>query len=559
MPAIIKRYLLIILSIFSLCTSCTWESEYKEAAKRSLQPDTDLILVPHPFNIFDKHSRESITLSHYTQEEIKNILKEYNLSWEELRDSWKWNEEEQSFEKEVNYTSHYTQYSYDTNIPIWIYGPKWFYNGVYADKIHQQHIASLLSKVLNFSFSNLLDIQYLSKIFKTNSEKPKIIVTIVVDQGGQQLYSAHPNSFPFLKDLKNKSVYFKNGRVGHLEAHTAVGHAAIGTGAYPIHTRAFSNEIYSWSKGTIDVHQVYQGIGDKINLDELKVASLADEWDLYQNNEPIVISQCYAARASIGMAGHGKDFRFGKDSSLKPDADFVYWENTKDLKWDTYLNAFLVPDVVKKFNLYDFYKEKEKITNSSFKAKDRLEFLQKIHFFQASEYQVLLDGESIRSAIQKEILDKRRHLDDKTDLVYVTLKATDAVGHLYGWESEEARKILSVTDKEIETIFGFLKDNFQDDFVLVVTADHGAAPMPEVSNASFLSHDQFFEELSILLPKEVREEKSIVRWVTHSHISLNREVMKEYSITEDQVIEKLENIQVNSKPFFRKIWKRNDL
>ncbi|TGN10992.1 alkaline phosphatase family protein [Leptospira ilyithenensis] len=557
MNVFIIRYLYIILSIFSLCTSCGWESDYKEAAKRSLQPNTDLILVPYPFNIFDKHSRESITLSHYTQDEIKNILKEYDLSWDELKDSWKWNEKEQSFEKEVNYTSHYTQYSYDTNIPVWIYGPKWFYNGNYADKIHQQHLASILSKVLDFSFSNLLDVQFLTKIFKTNSEKPKLIITIVVDQGGQQLYSAHPNAFPFLKDLKSKSAYFKNGKVGHLEAHTAVGHAAIGTGAYPSQTQAFSNEIYSWSKGKIDVHQVYQGLGDTIDLNELKAASLADEWDLYLNNEPVVISQCYAARASIGMAGHGKDFH--SKSGQVSDSDFVYWENTKDLKWDTYSNAYLVPDALKRFNLYDFYKEKEKTTTSSFKVKDRLEFLQKIHFFQASEYQVLLDGESIRTAIQKEILEKKKHLDGKTDFVYVTLKATDAVGHLSGWESEEARKILSATDKEIETIFNFLKENYGDDFILVVTADHGAAPMPEVSNASFLTHDQFFEELSRFLPKEVRTEKSIVQWVTHSQLSLNREVMKEYSITEDQVIEKLENILVDGKPFFRRIWKRSDL
>jgi hypothetical protein len=58
--------------VFSfIFSSCSWEESYKNAAKRSLQPDTDLILVPYPYNIFDKEVRESITLSHYTQEELK--------------------------------------------------------------------------------------------------------------------------------------------------------------------------------------------------------------------------------------------------------------------------------------------------------------------------------------------------------------------------------------------------------------------------------------------------------------------------------------------------------
>ncbi|TGN20338.1 alkaline phosphatase family protein [Leptospira idonii] len=549
---------ILILFIYSLI-SCSWETEYKSAAKRSLQQDTDIVLVPYPFNIFDKESRDAITLSHYSQEEIKNILKEHDLSWDELKQSWNWKEDEKSFQKEVNYTSHYTQYSYDTSIPIWLIGNKWFRNGIYPDRIHQQHIPSLLARILDFSFANQIDIRKFDKIFRTTEEKPKLIVTIVIDQGGLQLYNAHPQSFPFLKSLKEKSAYFKNAKVGHLEAHTAVGHAAIGTGAYPAETHAFSNEIYTWKEGKLISRPIYQGEGQTLALEELNRMSLADDWDLFHNNEPVIISQCYAARASIGMAGHGKALPKEFSKGKEPDSDFVYWENGKSLKWDTYSAAYSVPDSVKQYDLYNFYLANKATAGAEFQVRDRLDLQAKLHHFQASEYQVLLDGESIRKAIESEILSKNKHLDEKTDMVYVTLKATDAVGHLFGWESEEARNILKKTDEEVEKIYGFLEKNFGEDFILVITADHGAAPMPEISLSSFLGHETFFQELGTLLPEEKRKNQSVVKWITHSQLSLNRDVMKENGISEEQVIEKIKRLTVNDKPFFRKVWTRKEV
>ncbi|TGL63174.1 type I phosphodiesterase/nucleotide pyrophosphatase [Leptospira ognonensis] len=544
--------------LFNLA-ACSWEDSYKAAAKRSLQVDTDLILVPYPYNIFDKEARESITLSHYTKDELKEILLEHNLSWEELKLDWGWNEKEQHFEREVNYTSHYTNYSYDINIPIWIFGQKWFNNGIYPDTIFQQHIPSIYSKILKYKFSNVLDISSYDKIFKNTNEIPEIIVTIVVDQGGEQLYKAHPNGFPFLKTLKNESVYFKNARVGHLEAHTAVGHAAIGTGSFPKEMKTFSNEIYAWKDGKVTSKTVYQGNDSQLNLEEFSTLSLADVWDRDEDNHPVIISQCYAARASIGMAGHGLLIPQLLRSDRLSDKDFVYWANSKSLLWDTFNPAYSMPDGINKYDFYEFYQANKQNISSNFKAENRLDFTRKFHHFQASEFQVALDGETFRNSLQSELISRKAFKDGKTDLAFLTLKATDAVGHLYGWESQESEKILIATDMEIRKIFDFLRSHYGDSFILLVTADHGAAPMPEVSKASFLTHEIFFKELSELLPPTAREKQSVVKWITHSHLSLNREVMSAYKISEADVIEKIKSIKINSKPFFRKVWNRGDL
>ncbi|TGK49053.1 alkaline phosphatase family protein [Leptospira bouyouniensis] len=556
-----KFFIIFSIVLYFILSGCKWEKDYKRAAFLSMQPDTDLILAPYPFNIFDREARESITLSHYSKEDIKNILEEHELSWDTLSKQWKLELEEENFTKEVNYTSHYTQYSYDTEIPVWIYGPKWLHNGVYSDEIFQQHIPSIYSKILHFDFKNKLPIGSFSKIFKNVEDIPEIIVTIVVDQGGRQLYKAHKGSYPFLESLSSNSVYFKKGKVAHLESHTAVGHMAIGTGAFPKDAKVFSNEIYTYTDGKVNHRPVYQGKNQTFDLSELNSSSLADEWDLFQNNEPIIISQCYANRAAVGMAGHGKEYKQSQNitNSMQPDSDYVYWQDVKNLNWSTYPNAFEKPIATGKYSLYSYYQANKSKIKTHFEANHPIEFLSKIHHFQGSEFQVKMDGSLFRDTIEETIIKRNKHLDGKTDLAYLTLKATDAVGHLYGWETKEAEQVLLATDNEIETIFEFLKSNYGDNFILLVTADHGAAPMPEISNGLFLTHETFFTKVNELLPESERKKSSLVKWVAHSQLSLNRELMKEHSVSEEEIIQKILSIEVNNRKFFRKIWRREEI
>ncbi|GBF51317.1 type I phosphodiesterase/nucleotide pyrophosphatase [Leptospira ryugenii] len=552
-------YFIVIFLTINLHLNCLWEREYKEAAKYSIQKDTDLILVPFPNYIFDNHSRESFQVSNYNIDDLKDMLIEHEISLDDLKQSWGINEDTKDFSKEVNYTSHYTHYPYDYKIPIWIYGPNWVRRGVYPDEIYQQHIPGIASKFLGFKFSNSLDLKNYEKIFIKTNEKPQIIVTIVIDQAGTQLYRTHKHSYPFLKELSLQSAYFPNAKVMHLEAHTAVGHAAIGTGSFPKDMGIHSNEVYFFQEGQVKARKAYEANEDRLNLSDMRVNTLADEWDVFQNNKPVIISQCYAARASIGMAGHGSLAGGSTQDGIQRDKDIVLWQDGKSLQWATFQDAYQLPKVVESFQLYEYYLKNSNRINSQFRAKNRSEFQQKLSYFQASEYQVKMDGELFRAMIETEIIDKNLANDGITDLVYLTLKATDAVGHRNGWESKEAKKILEETDLEVRRIFDFLRSHYGDSFLLFVTADHGAAPMPEVSGASVLTHKEFFTHLSDLLPKEERNRSSVIKWVTHSQVSLNRDVLSKFNLSEGEVIQKIKEIKVNGKPFFRKVWKISEL
>jgi predicted AlkP superfamily pyrophosphatase or phosphodiesterase len=68
----------------------------------------------------------------------------------------------------------------------------------------------------------------------------------------------------------------------------------------------------------------------------------------------------------------------------------------------------------------------------------------------------------------------------ETDLLAISLSATDAIGHLYGPWSLEAHDALRRLDRALGEFLDFLEQRVGADRLLVVlTADHGVMPLPE--------------------------------------------------------------------------------
>jgi hypothetical protein len=83
-------------------------------------------------------------------------------------------------------------------------------------------------------------------------------------------------------------------------------------------------------------------------------------------------------------------------------------------------------------------------------------------------------------AIQAEKLGQR----NVTDLLAVSFSANDYVGHAAGPDSPEVKEVSIQTDRVIGKLFSFLDAAVGMGNVLVIlTADHGVAPVPEVNEA----------------------------------------------------------------------------
>jgi arylsulfatase A-like enzyme len=71
--------------------------------------------------------------------------------------------------------------------------------------------------------------------------------------------------------------------------------------------------------------------------------------------------------------------------------------------------------------------------------------------------------------------------DTIPDLLGIGFSANDLVGHGYGPDSHEIMDMTVRTDRLLERFFGFLIDRIGlDRIAIVLTSDHGVAPLPEV-------------------------------------------------------------------------------
>jgi predicted AlkP superfamily pyrophosphatase or phosphodiesterase len=71
--------------------------------------------------------------------------------------------------------------------------------------------------------------------------------------------------------------------------------------------------------------------------------------------------------------------------------------------------------------------------------------------------------------------------DSVTDLLGISFSANDRVGHAYGPDSHEVMDVTIRLDRTLARLFGFLDRTVGlANVVVVLTADHGVAPLPEV-------------------------------------------------------------------------------
>jgi predicted AlkP superfamily pyrophosphatase or phosphodiesterase len=97
--------------------------------------------------------------------------------------------------------------------------------------------------------------------------------------------------------------------------------------------------------------------------------------------------------------------------------------------------------------------------------------------FETSPFQ----NEVLFEFAQAAVINERLGEDGDADLLGISLSANDLVGHAFGPNSHEVMDVTVRTDRLLQAFFAFLDQRIGLRHVLIVlTADHGVAPMPEV-------------------------------------------------------------------------------
>jgi len=306
------------------------------------------------------------------------------------------------------------------------------------------------------------------------AEKPKLIVAIAVDQFRYDYLLRFRSEYTQgLDRLLTRGAVFSNAYYEHFPTVTAVGHSTYLTGALPSISGIIANDWYDREEGKTvtsvsdESVKMLGGDGDGgASPRRLLVSTVGDELKMSNGSRSRVIGLSLKDRSAILPAGHM--------------ADGAFWFDTKNGRFisSTYYFAEL-PAWVSVFNEehpLDRYKG-ARWQGGQLPSESGAKLYQAVY---GSPFGNELLEEVAERAVRAEKLGQR----DVTDVLTVSFSSNDAIGHALGPDSPEVHDVSVRTDQVFGKLFQFLDSTVGMENVLVVfSADHGVAPVPEVNQA----------------------------------------------------------------------------
>jgi predicted AlkP superfamily pyrophosphatase or phosphodiesterase len=305
------------------------------------------------------------------------------------------------------------------------------------------------------------------------AEKPKLVVAIAVDQFRYDyLLRFRAEYKQGLNRLLTRGAVFTNAYYQHFPTVTAIGHSTFMSGATPSISGIVGNDWFDRDTGksvtsvSDEAVKTLGGTGEGgASPHRLLVSTVGDELKISDGSRSRVIGISMKDRSAILPSGH------------MADAAFWFDHKTGSFISSTYYFSEL-PTWAREFNdahPADHYKGAHWLSG---------------HFDQTGEklYSAVYDSpfgnELVEAFAERAVEAEKLGQRDVTDLLTISFSSNDAVGHALGPDSPEVHDISVRTDQVLGRLFEFLDAKVGIENVLVVmTADHGVSPVPEVNQA----------------------------------------------------------------------------
>lgn len=312
----------------------------------------------------------------------------------------------------------------------------------------------------------------------------RLVLLVAVDQFRYDYLTRFRGEFSGgLARLLTSGAVFTNAYLDHYPTVTAIGHSTMLSGATPAVSGIIGNDWYDRALGR-NVTSVSDpqttlvgGSGEGSSPRRLLVSTVGDEIKS-------------ASRAAEGSPGRPKVFGLSlKDrSAILPvghTADGAYWFDTNSGTFVT--STFYRPDLHSWVAAFNAKKPADAFAGKTWAFLDAASGAAHAmppapgsplySAVYGSPYGNELLAALAEAAIETEKLGQR----GVTDLLSVSFSSNDAVGHTYGPDSPEVRDITVRTDRLLQAFLGRVDALVGLDHTLVIlTADHGVAPVPEL-------------------------------------------------------------------------------
>lgn len=325
---------------------------------------------------------------------------------------------------------------------------------------------------------------------------PSLIVTVVVDQLSANLFNQYRSQFTGgLKTLADQGMVSINGYQTHGVTVTCAGHSTVLTGAHPARSGIPANDWLDTTTGqeTYCLAAPQNTLAHGKNTDNGPVgpeqlsASTLGDWLKAVSPESRVYGVSGKDRGAITLAGHK--------------GDGAFWL-TDNFGFTTYVEpgqsaqARLTPVAALNARMIDRFTRQAPTWTYSNAACRRLEGQWTIaaQTFDSKvppanfrlDNSPILDELTIEGAI--ELMDSQQlGRRGVTDMLGVSLSATDRIGHSYGTQGPEMCEQML----RLDTALGVLMDKLSTvpgGAIVVLTADHGGSDFPERSAVEGYPH-----------------------------------------------------------------------
>lgn len=315
--------------------------------------------------------------------------------------------------------------------------------------------------------------------------KPKLIIALVVDQFRYDYLTRFRSEYNAGFDrLLTKGAVFTNAHHVSAPTVTAIGHSTFMSGATPSLSGIAGNEWYdrdlkrSVTSVSDDDVKLVGGVAGRAGSSphRLLVSTVGDELKM-QGLDSKVIGISIKDRSAILPGGHM--------------ADGAYWYDSESNAWvtSTYYREEL-PQWVKDVNLQHPAQKYQKSTWLPFDAsktgaKPFCSFVPGTDAPPCGAIEATPWGnEMIEEFAERALVEEKMGQHGSTDILAVSFSSNDYIGHALGPDAPEVRDISIRTDRLLGKFLDAVdKQVGAGNFLLVMTADHGVSPLPEISAA----------------------------------------------------------------------------
>ena len=371
--------------------------------------------------------------------------------------------------------SHSTPWPYTQHVPMLWFGPKHIRAGSVKRGVTSADIAPTMARLIGFPF-DAPDGDVMHEALIPGAPKPRLVIVLVWDAGGRYVLGQWPNAWPYTRSLIGKGTWFENAVVGTNPSHTAPVHATIGTGAFPFRHGVAGNPMRLSTGAMVDPWS----LGPRV----MRLPTLADEYGAARNGRAIT-GMVGPVPWHLGMLGHGAQMA----GHPRPTVVLKRVVGTT-VRWG-------IPD-----HLSDYYRFPAYANDLP--RLDR-------YWWVADHVDGVRDGKwrghSIRAALggwhtparipfQSRLIEeviKREGFGhhDEPDLLFLNHKIIDEIGHEYSASSVEMRDVLTVQDRDLRRLLGFLDQQVgKGKWVLLLTADHGHSAATRASGGVSISMER---------------------------------------------------------------------